>query len=155
MSTQIITISEDVMNTVIKPISLFLNDIENTIFTHNPANAKGVSNYDIVDKATCLLLHIIEGGTYKFAYDLRNFSHRGVPFKDSFQVENGKVIHVAETFTITKKSTALLVDDEKVYPPFCYKNYAEYAVMKAAQPIGTYPTEMLTFLKRDGERNRR
>jgi hypothetical protein len=41
------------------------------------------------------------------------------------------------------------VDDEKVYPPFCYKNYAEYAVMKAAQPIGTYPTaEMLTFLKR-------
>jgi hypothetical protein len=58
--------------------------------------------------------------------------------------------HVAETFTITKKSTALLVDDEKVYPPFCYKNYAEYAVMKAAQP-GTYPTaEMLTFLKEDG-----
>jgi hypothetical protein len=43
------------------------------------------------------------------------------------------------------------VDDEKVYPPFCYKNYAEYAVMKAAQPIGTYPTaEMLTFLKEDG-----
>jgi hypothetical protein len=84
-------------------------------------------------KATCLLLHIIEGGTYKFtAYDLRNFSHKGVPFKDSFQVENGKVIHVAETFTITKKSTALLVDDEKVYPPFCYKNYAEYAVMKAS-----------------------
>jgi hypothetical protein len=82
---------------------------------------------------------------------LRNFSHKGVPFKDSFQVENGKVIHVAETFTITKKSTALLVDDEKVYPPFCYKNYAEYAVMKAAQPIGTYPTaEMLTFLKEDG-----
>jgi hypothetical protein len=39
-----------------------------------------------------LLLHIIEGGTYKFtAYDLRNFSHKG-PFKDSFQVENGKVI---------------------------------------------------------------
>jgi hypothetical protein len=63
-------------------------------------------------KATCLLLHIIEGGTYKFAYDLRNFSHK-VPFKDSFQVENGKVIHVAETFTITKKSTALLVDDER------------------------------------------
>jgi hypothetical protein len=58
-----------------------------------------------------------------------------VPFRDSFQVENSKVIHVAETFTITK-STALLVDDER-YPPFCYKNY-EYAVMKAAQPIGTY-----------------
>jgi tyrosine-protein phosphatase YwqE len=72
-------------------------------------------------KATCLLLHIIEGGTYKFtAYDLRNFSHKGVPFKDSFQVERQS--YVAETFTITKKSTALLVDDEKVYPPFCYKN---------------------------------
>jgi hypothetical protein len=66
-----------------------------------------------------------------------------------FSSRERQVIHVAETFTITKKSTALLVDDEKVYPPFCYKNYAEYAVMKAAQPIGTYPTaEMLTFLKR-------
>jgi hypothetical protein len=77
------------MNTVIKPISLFLNDIEkNTIFTHNPANAKGVSNYDIVDKKLPVFFYIIEGGTYKFtAYDLRNFSHK-VPFKDSFQVEN-------------------------------------------------------------------
>jgi hypothetical protein len=65
-------------------------------------------------KATCFFFYI-EGGTYKFtAYDLRNFSHKGVPFKDSFQVENGKVIHVAETF-ITKKSTALLVDDEYIH----------------------------------------
>jgi hypothetical protein len=47
-------------------------------------------------KATCFFFYI-EGGTYKFtAYDLRNFSHKGVPFKDSFQVENGKVIHVAD-----------------------------------------------------------
>jgi hypothetical protein len=39
----------------------FLNDIEkNTIFTHNPANAKGVSNYDIVDKSYLSSLHIIE-----------------------------------------------------------------------------------------------
>jgi hypothetical protein len=87
MSTQIITISEDVMNTVIKPISLFLNDIEKNIFTHNPANAKGVSNYDIVD-VTCLFYTSSKGGTYKFtAYDLRNFSHKGVPFKDSFSRE--------------------------------------------------------------------
>jgi hypothetical protein len=79
MSTQIITISEDVMNTVIKPISLFLNDIEkNTIFTHNPANAKGVSNYDIVDKSyLSSSTHHRKCGTYKFAYDLRNFSHKG------------------------------------------------------------------------------
>jgi hypothetical protein len=75
MSTQIITISEDVMNTVIKPISLFLNDIEkNTIFTHNPANAKGVNYYDIVDKS--YLSTSSKGGTVT-AYDLRNFSHKG------------------------------------------------------------------------------
>jgi hypothetical protein len=64
----------------------------------------------------------------------RNFSHKGVPFKD-LSVENGKVIHVAETNVHhVKKSTALLVGRRKVYPPFCYKNHAEYAVMKAAQP---------------------
>jgi hypothetical protein len=127
-----------------------LNDIEkNTIFTHNPANAKGVSNYDIVDKS------YLSSSTHHrkvvriSLLRMTCVTFHKVPFKDSFQVENGKVIHVAETFTITKK-TALLVDDEKVYPPFCYKNYAEYAVMKAAQPIGTYPAEMLTFLKEDG-----
>jgi hypothetical protein len=67
---------------------LFLNDIEkNTIFTHNPANAKGVSNYDIVDKKLPVFFYTSSKGTYKFtAYDLRNFSHKGVPFKDSFQV---------------------------------------------------------------------
>jgi hypothetical protein len=82
---------------------------------------------------------------------LRNFSHKGVPFKDSFQVENGKVIHVAETFTITKKAR-LYVDDEKVYPPFCYKNYAEYAVMKAAQPEDL-PYRDVDFLERTGKAN--
>jgi hypothetical protein len=64
-------------------------------------------------KATCLLLHIIEGGTYKFtAYDLRNFSHKGYRSR-LFSSRDGKVIHVAETFTI--KSTALLVDDENIH----------------------------------------
>jgi hypothetical protein len=61
----IITISEDVMNTVIKPISLFLNDIgKNTIFTHNPANAKGVSNYDIVDKKLPVFFYTSSKGGY-------------------------------------------------------------------------------------------
>jgi hypothetical protein len=102
------------MNTVIKPISLFLNDIEkNTIFTHNPANAKGVSNYDIVDKSYLSSSTHHRGGTYKFtAYDLRNFSHKGT-VQGLFSSRERQVIHVAETFTITKKSTALLVDDER------------------------------------------
>jgi hypothetical protein len=65
-------------------------------------------------KATCLLLHIIEGGTYKFtAYDLRNFSHKST-VQGLFSSRERQVIHVAETFTITKKSTALLVDDEGI-----------------------------------------
>jgi hypothetical protein len=41
MSTQIANYQRDVMNTVIKPISLFLNDIEEEYYLpHNPANAK-------------------------------------------------------------------------------------------------------------------
>jgi hypothetical protein len=87
MSTQIITISEDVMNTVIKPISFLERYREEYIFTHNPANAKGVSNYDIVDKS------YLSSSTHHrkvvrislLRDDLRNFSHKGVPFKDSFK----------------------------------------------------------------------
>jgi hypothetical protein len=96
-------------------------------------------------------LHIIERWYVKFtAYDLRNFSHKGVPFKDSFQVENGKVIHVAERSPSLRRARLYFVDDEKVYPPFLC-NYAEYAVMKV-QPARPYSTaEMLTFLKVTGK----
>jgi hypothetical protein len=83
MSTQIIT-SEDVMNTVIKPISLLERYREDTIFTHNPANAKGVSNYDIVDKSYLSLLHhrkVVRISLLRMTC----VTHKGVPFKDSFK----------------------------------------------------------------------
>jgi hypothetical protein len=59
MSTQIITISEDVMRCCNQTYFSTLERYRGrAIFTHNPTNVlKGVSNYDIVDKATCLLLH--------------------------------------------------------------------------------------------------
>jgi hypothetical protein len=45
-----------------------------------------VKRYDIVDKSYLSLFYTSSKGTYKFtAYDLRNFSHKGVPFKDSFK----------------------------------------------------------------------
>jgi hypothetical protein len=48
-----------------------------------PTNAKGVGNYDIVDKSYHVFFYIIEGGTYKFtAYDLRLI--KGT-VQDSFQ----------------------------------------------------------------------
>jgi hypothetical protein len=95
---------------------------KNTIFTHNPTNAKGVSNYDIVEKLPVFFYTSSKGGTYKFtAYDLRNFLIK--EYRSRTLSNRKQVIHVAESFTVTKKSTAL-VDDEKVYPPFCYKNHA-------------------------------
>jgi hypothetical protein len=83
----------DIMNTVIKPISLFLNDIEERHYLHS-LTLLMLSTLVIMTsliKATCLLLHIIEGGTYKFIMTCVTFLIR-VPFKDSFQVENSKVI---------------------------------------------------------------
>jgi hypothetical protein len=82
------------MNTVIKPISLFLNDIEE-YYLHNPANAK----------AALVLTSLIKPVFFYTSSKVVRISLlrmtcvtflKGVPFKDAFQVENGKVIHVAE-----------------------------------------------------------
>jgi hypothetical protein len=101
------------MNTVIKPISLFLNDVEKNISSRIiKLMLKALVIMTSLIKATCLCTHHRKVRISLPRMTCVTFSHKGVPFKDSFQVENGKVIHVAETF-ITKKSTALLVDDER------------------------------------------
>jgi hypothetical protein len=82
MSTQIITISEDVMNTVIKPISFLERYREEYYLLITLLMLKALVIMTSLIKATCLFYTSSKGG-YKFtAYDLRNFSHKGVPFKD-------------------------------------------------------------------------
>ena len=151
MDKQVITISEDVINNVVKPMSLFLNDVAvGAIFTHIPQ--PNVKEYKMTGKVHPTYKYASnKGGTYKFTtYDLRNFSTSGVKFNDYFVPQTGKKCLLATEFTVTK-CEPLLIDNEKVYPLFCYAGFDEYVEEKAKLVDGAYPSEeMFVALKASG-----
>lgn len=151
MDKQVITISEDIINNVVKPMSLFLNDVNvGDVFTHIPQ--QGIKEYSIVDKRQPTYKFACSaGGTYKFTtFDLRNFSHDDVRFNDYFIPQTGKKCILKLTFKV-QKCEPLLIDGQKVYPLFCYKGFEDFTAEKARLAENTYPTEeMYAELKASG-----
>jgi hypothetical protein len=151
-----ITVSEDIINDVVKPVSMFLNDIKaGAVMEHIPVDARG-TGYALkkVDKKVTYPTFKFKsslGGTFKFtAYDLRNFSFNGVRFADYFVPQPGKTAGLQASFTIGSVEP-VLVDNEKVYPLFCYEGYSAFTTEKEALPENTRPSdEMYTKLKASG-----
>jgi hypothetical protein len=148
MEKSIITISEDVINSVVKPISLFLNDVmDGAVFTH-VVRPKTSSEYKIEKKDGKNIYPIFtfasnKGGTYKFTlYDLKNFGFDTVKFANYFIPQADKKCRLTDTFTVNS-CEPLLVDGEKVYPFFCYTGYETYLESRKAQADGEYPTEAM------------
>jgi hypothetical protein len=77
------------MNTVIKPISLSWTISRRILSSLITPMLKALVIMTSLIKAVFFFTHHRKVVTYVLLYDLRN-SHKGVPFKDSFQVENGK-----------------------------------------------------------------
>lgn len=161
MDKQLIHISEDVIAFVVRPISLFLNDVEaGSVLTHI-ALPKSEGKYGIVSKGTgadkktsypTFKFSSSKGGIYKFTlYDLRNFSNNGIAFNDYFIPETGKDLCLQESFTVSSCKPLLDKDGNKIYPLFCYTGYEEYTKAKLELPEGSYPSDdMLTELKESG-----
>lgn len=154
--SNLITVSEDIVTSVVKPMSLFLNPIEEgTIFTHIPLKAT-VSDYvqtKTGDKITTPAFKYAssKGGVYKFTiYDLRNFTYEQTAFSDYFIPRTGTKPYLQEVFKVASSKPAE-INGEKVYPLFCYAGYAEFDSLRKALPQGEYPTEeMYDILKKSG-----
>jgi hypothetical protein len=84
------------MNTVIKPISLFFMMWRSVSFTHNPTNAKGISNYDIVDKVGLSSSAMsLQGAVVQIRMTYCNFCSQRC-LKTFQNRQSGKLIHVGE-----------------------------------------------------------
>ena len=151
-----IYISDDVMNNVVRPISLFLNDVPaGTVLSIVPPKA-GI--FDMVPSKVAGnddLLPTFEyssnqGGKYKFTtYDLKNFSCKGKSFKEYTALGLDKCA-IQQQFKVLS-CKPLLVDNKKVYPLFAYKGIDAYTEARKALAPGAYPTEeMLEKLKASG-----
>lgn len=155
MEKHVITISEEIISNVVKPMSMFLNDIAaGAVFTHIPL-VKGTEykkeKKDGKDIFPVFKFSSSKGGTYKFtAYDLRNFEFDKVDFNDYFIPRPGKPCMLQQSFTITT-CEPVEINGEKVYPLFCYEGYDTYVDEKQKLTEGSYPTEaMFTKLKESG-----
>lgn len=152
----LITIDEDIVNSVVKPMSLFLNEIKDgAIFTHIPLKATE-SAYKIKKDGDKTIYPTFKfasslGGIYKFtAYDLRNFTFGEQSFADYFIPRPGTMPNLQETFTVSS-SKPVLHNGDKVYPLFCYEGYAKFAELRNNLEKGEYPTEeMYEDLKKSG-----
>jgi hypothetical protein len=151
MDKQVIIISEDVINNVVKPMSLFLNDVEaGSVFTHvsMKGNEYKIDKKDGKEQYPVFKFSSSKGGTFKFTtFDLRNFLNNEVSFNDYFVPQIGKKCLLQPDFVVNS-CEPLLVDNQKVYPFFCYTGYEAYLTAKEELPIGQYPTEaMIDTLK--------
>lgn len=135
MKTAIITISEDVINAVIRPISMFLNDVpENTVFTH--VHLQKDSEYKLDDgKTPTFVFSSSNGGLFKFTmYDLKRFKVSEKMFLDSFLPTKGKKAVLTLKFTALKCEPTLVkgTEDKYQYPPFCYEYYKDFEIARKA-----------------------
>lgn len=151
-----ITVSDEIINDVVKPLSMFLNEIANgAVMEHIPVDARG-SGYGLktVDKKVIYPSFKFKsslGGTFKFtSFDLRNFCFNGIKFQDYFVPQPGKTAGLTQSFTIGSVEP-VLVDGNNVYPLFCYKGIDVFTAQKDALPENTRATEeMYTALKASG-----
>jgi hypothetical protein len=134
----IITISEDVINAVLKPASFLLNDhVKNTSFTHvMPKDAP--THYDMSEdgKTPIFTFASSEGGRFKFTmYDLRRFHFAGKSFLDSIRPVHSVTAVLALDFkvlacepTYVKGKGKELPEADRVisYPPFCFEYWETY-----------------------------
>lgn len=130
MKTIVVTISEDVINSVVKPISMFLNDIKDgTEFTH--VLMQKSSTYSLENnKFPVFTFASSAGGVYKFTmYDLKRFKVKNKLFMEFFLPEQDKEATLTLKFKVLKCEPTIVkgTDDTKMYPPFCYEGFEEFS----------------------------
>jgi hypothetical protein len=134
MKTTVITISEDVINSVVRPVSMFLNDIEEGVeFTHVLMQKSTEYSLDD-DKFPIFTFASSKGGVYKFTmYDLKRFKFDTKMFMNHFLPENGVKATLTLAFKVLKCEPTLIKDTEnKMYPPFCYEGFEEFSKVSKA-----------------------
>ena len=132
-----ITISADVINSVIKPMSFLLCDTKvGTKFTHVLLQTDEV--YDINEKKSPVFTFASDaGGIWKFTmYDLKRFLFDGKPFLDTLLPVYGQNAYLTLEFTVVKcepkylkgKGLELENEDDRVYeyPAFCFEYFEEF-----------------------------
>jgi len=152
-----VTVSDDIINDVVKPLSMFLNEIaDGAVMEHIPVDAKG-SGYALKTVEKKLVYPSFKfksslGGTYKFtSFDLRNFCFNGVKFQDYFVPQPGKTAGLQQSFTIGSVTPVLNADGLNVYPLFCYKGIEAFTILKDALGENERATEeMYATLKASG-----
>ena len=129
MKKSVITISEDVMSSVVRPKSCFLNDLEiGTTFTVNALD--NVKKATKSNKKVQFFYTSDKGGIFKFTvWDFKRFQYNGKSFLD-FYVPQAGDISLANTFKVISCEPSTRENGEKIYPLFCYEGYEKFSEIR-------------------------
>ena len=128
MDMPIVNIESDVVETIFRPMSLFLNTVEvGTKLTWiSTSESPSRANPDVTVYHYKFLAS--NGNVYSFTqYDINSFTINGVSFREHFKLQHGKQALLNTEFTIlgeVQRKTSR--DGSIMYPPFAYEGYNSY-----------------------------
>lgn len=127
MNNPNIIIESDVVESIFRPISLFLNDIDPEVeLSLLSVSTRPLPNDS--DKTFSVYKFLASNGTvYSFTqYDLSNFLTNGVKLIERLKIQPSKQAKLCSKFMVNKSVPRLTVDGNKMYPLFAFKGYALY-----------------------------
>ena len=130
MDNNIVILENDVVENVFRPISAFLNSIEdNTILTF-------VDTYEttnLAGKVRRMYKYLGSNGVlYNFSeYDFGHFLTNGVPITDIFKLDYDKDVRLRLTFTVLNAKPRLTKSGKRIYPLFAYTGYDSFKKQEA------------------------
>jgi hypothetical protein len=128
MDIKPIVIENDVVESIFRPISMFLNDIKSgVVLTFLSMSSKPSS----VNKDTELYSYKYvssDGMIYSFTqWDFLKFLSNGTPLTDKLKLAVDKEAHLCTRFTVVASKPRFLRDGTtKMYPLFCFKGFDAY-----------------------------
>lgn len=124
MDMPIVNIESDVVETIFRPISLFLNSVESgTELTFlSVSETPSRANPDTIVYHYKFLAS--DGNVYSFTqYDISRFTIKGIAFREVFKMQHGKQAVLNLKFKVLGQTARTTRDGNIMYPIFAYSGY--------------------------------
>jgi len=129
MDTQTIVIESDVVESIFRPISMFLGDIDkgsklsfiSAESSERPNRDDLLWRYKFLNVTTGVMLSFTQ-------FDLSNFNCKGKELNEVFQVKKDSDAHLCSEFTVLGTAPRLNKENDKMYPPFMFEGYDAFLV---------------------------
>ena len=133
MDTQTIVIESDVVESIFRPISMFLNDIvKGSVLTFLSVDTRERANSDKLLQVYKFLSST--GEVYSFTqYDLSRFQSNGKNLDEHFKLIKDRDATLCQSFTVIESLPRTTRDGDKMYPDFMFSGYETFLLHREVE----------------------